>query len=97
MSYLRIVFAMAALSLTTACQMDASITRLGSTVSDVFFPAKATGIVSGSSQDGYVGSPTNPSYRIQSTLGSYVSTLEQTTSDGSYVIYSSVQGAIMAQ
>lgn len=92
---LRIVFVLSAI-LNLGCQMDASIVNLNASLPLPSFPAKATGIVSGSNQTGYVGSAVNPEYRVQSTLGSYISTLEQETVGGEYKVFSSVQGAIIA-
>lgn len=79
---------------TTACQMDASIVALNTPVPK--FPAKVTGVVSSSLQSGYVGSSTAPSYRVQATVGATTSQMKQVTADGQYVVFSSVQGALIA-
>lgn len=93
----RIVLALIAIA-NIGCQMDASIINLNAALPLPNFPAKATGIVSGSNQTGYVGStPASAEYRVQSTLGSYISTLDQKTVGGEYKVFSSVQGAIIAE
>lgn len=92
----RIVLALIAI-FNVGCQMDASIINMNAALPLPAFPAKSTGIVSGSNQAGYVGSVSNPEYRVQSTLGSYISTLDQETAGGEYKVFSSVQGAIIGE
>ncbi|KHD89166.1 MAG: hypothetical protein OM95_04930 [Bdellovibrio sp. ArHS] len=58
-------------------------------------PAKTTGLVSGSTQTG-TASGNGVTYHVQSTVGNYMSGIEQTTSDNTYKVYSSVQGAIVS-
>lgn len=58
-------------------------------------PAKTTGLVSGSTQTG-TATGGGSTYYVQSTVGNYMSGIEQTTSDNSYKVYSSVQGAIVS-
>lgn len=81
---------------TTGCSMEATLEQLVKNPETIFqAPAKTTGLVSGSSQ---VGTATGggTSYTVQSTVGNYMSGIEQSTSDNSYKVYSSVQGAIVS-
>ncbi len=82
--------------LATGCSMEASLQQL-SEVSPIKFqdPAKTTGLVSGSTQTG-TATGNGVTYHVQSTVGNYMSGIEQGTSDGSYKVYSSVQGAIVS-
>ena len=90
--------ALAALMLlATGCSMDATLQSLTNSVATKLQdPAKTTGLVSGSTQTGTASGGGGNSYKVQSTVGSYMSGIEQTTSDGSYKVYSSVQGAIVS-
>ncbi len=83
---------------TAGCSMDASLMDIAKSVPTVKFqdPAKTTGLVSGSTQTGTASGGGGATYHVQSTVGSYMSGIEQTTSDGSYKVYSSVQGAIVS-
>lgn len=84
------------LLMATGCSLDASLEQLTSELPIKFQdPAKTTGLVSGSTQTG-TASGGGVTYHVQSTVGSYMSGIEQTTSDGSYKVYSSVQGAIVS-
>ncbi|KYG68380.1 hypothetical protein AZI87_03780 [Bdellovibrio bacteriovorus] len=77
--------------------MEASLEQLAKEVPTIKFqdPAKTTGLVSGSTQTG-TASGGGVTYHVQSTVGNYMSGIEQTTSDNSYKVYSSVQGAIVS-
>lgn len=87
----------------TGCSMDASLMDLGKVGSIIKMqdPAKTTGLVSGSTQTGTAtgtdGAGHTVTYKVQSTVGSYMSAgqVNQTTSDGTYRVYSSVQLAIV--
>ncbi|WP_253696414.1 hypothetical protein ACLWBD_14510 [Bdellovibrio sp. HCB117] len=83
--------------LATGCSMEASLEQLAKEVPTIKFqdPAKTTGLVSGSTQTG-TASGGGVTYHVQSTVGNYMSGIEQTTSDNSYKVYSSVQGAIVS-
>lgn len=82
---------------TAGCSIDASLENLTAAIPIKFQdPAKTTGLVSGSTQTGIASGGGGASYHVQSTVGSYMSGIEQTTSDGSYKVYSSVQGAIVS-
>ncbi|WP_415063246.1 hypothetical protein [Bdellovibrio sp.] len=84
------------LLLATGCSMEASLQQLSSAVATKFQdPAKATGLVSGSTQTG-TASGGGVTYHVQSTVGNYMSGIEQTTTDNTYKVYSSVQGAIVS-
>lgn len=84
------------LLLATGCSMEASLQQLSSSVATKFQdPAKATGLVSGSTQTG-TASGGGVTYHVQSTVGNYMSGIEQTTTDNTYKVYSSVQGAIVS-
>lgn len=89
---------LALMVLATGCSMDASLMDIGKVagpITKMQDPAKTTGLVSGSTQTGTTtGGGTV--YHVQSTVGSYMSGIEQTTSDGTYKVYSSVQGAIVS-
>ena len=98
MKILALFFVMISVS---ACSMDASLMNLSTVdpTTKTQDPAKMTGLVSGSTQIGVGKDPTGVStqtYRVQSTVGNYMSGIEQTTTDHSYRIYSSVQGAIVS-
>ncbi|WII73180.1 hypothetical protein QJS83_04745 [Bdellovibrio sp. 22V] len=82
--------------LATGCSMEASLQNL-SELSPIKFqdPAKTTGLVSGSTQTG-TATGGGVTYHVQSTVGNYMSGIEQTTSDNTYKVYSSVQGAIVS-
>ncbi|WP_246845133.1 hypothetical protein [Bdellovibrio sp. NC01] len=85
--------------LATGCSMDATLQSLAQNPGSVIKaqdPAKTTGLVSGSTQTGTASGGGGATYQVQSTVGSYMSGIEQTTSDGSYKVYSSVQGAIVS-
>ncbi|MFM6928057.1 MAG: hypothetical protein ACKOX6_06300 [Bdellovibrio sp.] len=81
---------------TAGCSMEASLENITNEIVEVMkAPAKSTGLVSGSTQSGVTtGGPTT--YRVQSTVGNYMSGIEQQTSGGAYKVYSSVQGAIVS-
>lgn len=80
----------------SGCTLEASLQEITSKPDFVFNTAKTTGLVPGSSQSG-TASGSGSTYHIQSTLGSYVSGVEQETTDQSYKVYSSVQGALISQ
>ena len=85
------------LLLATGCSMEASIGEITGEIAIKFQdPAKTTGLVSGSTQTG-TASGGGVTYSVQSTVGNYMSGIEQTTTDNSYKVYSSVQGAIVSQ
>lgn len=80
------------------CNVDATLEKLGGIKS--FDLAKATGLISGSSQ---TGKSTDNAYYVQSSVGSYISgNGEQSATDPSnpagdkYIVYSSVQGALIS-
>ena len=79
---------------TAGCSMEASLENITDTITEALkSPAKSTGLVSGSTQTGTTtGGGTV--YHVQSTVGNYMSGIEQKTSDGAYIVNSSVQGAI---
>ncbi len=86
----------ATLMFVTGCSMEASLHQLTSETPIKFQdPAKATGLVSGSTQTG-TASGGGVTYHVQSTVGNYMSGIEQTTTDNTYKVYSSVQGAIVS-
>lgn len=79
------------------CSLDASLTNLGSSpVIGIENSAKTSGLISGSTQAG-TATGGGTTYYMQSTLGSYVSGMEQETTDHSYRVYSSVQGALISE
>lgn len=82
--------------LTAGCSMEASLEQLTEIADKFMDPAKTTGLVSGSTQTG-TATGGGVTYYVQSTVGNYMSGIEQSTSDGSYKVYSSVQGAIVSQ
>jgi hypothetical protein len=81
---------------TAGCSMEASLENITNEIVETLkAPAKSTGLVSGSTQTGTTtGGATT--YRVQSTVGNYMSGIEQQTSGGTYKVYSSVQGAIVS-
>lgn len=89
------------LVLSTGCSMEASLESLTEAVETFLDPAKTTGLVSGSTQTGtatcVVGPCDGVTYQVQSTVGNYMSGIEQGTTDNTYKVYSSVQGAIVSQ
>lgn len=92
------LFFLALSLLATGCSMDASLqqlTQIADPVIKFLDPAKSTGLVSGSTQTG-AASGGGVTYQVQSSVGNYTSGIEQKTSDGSYKVYSSVQGAIVS-
>lgn len=76
--------------------MEASLSPIVSDLPSLSDPAKTTGLVSGSSQTG-TASGGSVTYGVQSTVGNFVSEIEQTTADKSYKVYSSVQGALISR
>jgi hypothetical protein len=81
----------------SGCTLEASLQEITSKPDFVFRnSAKTTGLIPGSSQTG-TASGGGSSYHIQSTLGSFVSGVEQETTDQSYKVYSSVQGALISE
>lgn len=76
--------------------MDVSLEQLTSKSPVKFESAKLAGLISGSSQIGTATGSGGATYTVQSTVGNYISSMEQSTSDGSYKIYSSVQGSIIS-
>ncbi|UXR64374.1 hypothetical protein EZJ49_14995 [Bdellovibrio bacteriovorus] len=84
------------LILASGCSMDASLEQISEN-SPIKFqdPAKTTGLVSGSTQTG-TATGGGVTYHVQSTVGNYMSGIEQTTADKTYKVYSSVQGAIVS-
>lgn len=86
------------LVVATGCSMEASLEQLAELAPEpIKFqdPAKTTGLVSGSTQTG-TATGGGVTYHVQSTVGNYMSGIEQTTSDNTYKVYSSVQGAIVS-
>ncbi|WP_374075326.1 hypothetical protein [Bdellovibrio bacteriovorus] len=86
------------LVVATGCSMEASLEQLAELApAPIKFqdPAKTTGLVSGSTQTG-TATGGGVTYHVQSTVGNYMSGIEQTTSDNTYKVYSSVQGAIVS-
>ncbi|UYL10010.1 hypothetical protein B9G69_005395 [Bdellovibrio sp. SKB1291214] len=83
---------LALMALASGCSLEASLEDLDAIIS-AKAPSKATGLVSGSTQDG----TTSSGYKIQSSVGNYLSEIEQTTDTGKYKVYSSIQGAIVSQ
>ncbi|WP_413289611.1 hypothetical protein [Bdellovibrio sp. HCB337] len=75
----------------TGCSIEASLLDLRQNHGLLIFP-KASGIVSGSTQTGTAGT-----YTVQSSVGNYLSGVEQRTSDNTYKVFSSVQGALVSQ
>lgn len=93
------IFVLTGFSLLLAgCSMDASLLSLNSALPNVADPftstAKTTGLVSGSQQ---TGTTDTGNYIVQSSLGSYISGMKQTTTDNEYVVYSSVQGSLIKE
>lgn len=80
----------------SGCTLEASIGQIASPEFEFQNNVKTTGLIPGSSQSG-TASGGGSSYHIQSTLGSYVSGVEQETTDQSYKVYSSVQGALISE
>ncbi|WP_413577096.1 hypothetical protein ACLVWU_02800 [Bdellovibrio sp. HCB290] len=88
--------------LASGCSLEASLEDLSAVIS-MKAPSKATGLVSGSTQDG----TTVSGYKVQSSVGNYLSQIEQCADTGTpnctvpgsykYKVYSSVQGAIVSQ
>lgn len=85
----------ALLAIATGCSMDASIDR-GSQIIDFLSLGKTSGLVSGSSQLG-TATAGGTTYYVQSSVGNYISEIEQKDTSGTYKIYSSVQGAIVSE
>ncbi|MBO9667015.1 MAG: hypothetical protein J7501_09400 [Bdellovibrio sp.] len=79
--------------------MEATLEDLSSAIETLKAPAKATGLVSGSTQTG-VTTGGGTVYKVQSTVGNYMSGIEQEAKDSggttTYKVYSSVQGAIVS-
>lgn len=96
----KIILASLLVLVTAGCSMDASLEQLQEEVVapivKMMDPAKTTGLVSGSTQTGTASGGGGATYFVQSTVGNYMSGIEQTTSDNSYKVYSSVQGAIVS-
>lgn len=92
----RILFVLGILTLATGCSMEASLESLTEIADKFMDPAKTTGLVSGSTQTG-TATGGGVTYYVQSTVGNYMSGIEQGTTDNSYKVYSSVQGAIVSQ
>ncbi|MGZ3781213.1 MAG: hypothetical protein ACXVCY_11240 [Pseudobdellovibrionaceae bacterium] len=82
--------------LTTGCSMDVTLEQLSKApvIGSLIQKSKMAGLTSGSTQS---GKTTDNSYTVQTTVGSYTSNMDQTTSDKSYKVYSSVQGGLVAQ
>jgi hypothetical protein len=83
---------LALMVMASGCSLEASLEDLNAVIS-AKAPSKATGLVSGSTQDGSTAS----GYKVQSSVGNYLSEIEQTTDTGKYKVYSSIQGAIVSQ
>lgn len=82
--------------IVSGCTLEASLQQIVSPDFDFQSNVKTTGLIPGSSQSG-TASGGGSTYHIQSTLGSYVSGVEQETTDQSYKVYSSVQGALISE
>jgi hypothetical protein len=80
----------------SGCSLEVSLQEITSKTDLASNTAKTTGLIPGSSQSGTT-SGSGPNYHIQSTLGSYVSGVDQETTDHSYQVYSSVQGALISK
>ncbi|WP_413559924.1 hypothetical protein [Bdellovibrio sp. HCB209] len=88
----KLILLAAVTMLASGCSLEASLEDLNAIIT-AKAPSKATGLVSGSTQDG----TTSSGYKIQSSVGNYLSQIEQTTDTGKYKVYSSIQGAIVSQ
>lgn len=78
--------------------MDASIEQLTAPLTNLVQKTRMAGLTSGSTQSGVAKDSSGAiTYQVQTTVGSYMSDMEQTTDDKSYKIFSSVQGSLVEQ
>lgn len=82
--------------LTSGCSLEASIMSLDSVSEVIEDLSNSMGLVSGSSQTATASGGGGSDYLVQSTVGNYSSGVEQATTDDTYKVYSSVQGAIIS-
>lgn len=75
--------------------MEANIQSVATSPSTIFNMSKTSGLVSGSTQTG-TATGGGTTYFVQSSVGSYMSGIDQQTTDGQYRVYSSVQGALVS-
>lgn len=87
------IFLISILGILSGCSIDASYH--GPSTEGPVIMAKTMGLTSGSSQSGTTHGTTT--YHLQSTVGSYVSGVQQRTVDRTYIVYGSVQGAIISK
>lgn len=82
---------------TTACSLDSFILIAAPAMPIIKAQefAKTTGLVSGSTQIG-TASGGGGTYKVQSSVGNYMSVMTQTTVSGTYKVYSSTQGSILS-
>lgn len=93
-SIMILIFSLFSLGLT-GCSLDASMEAIESFIPIKFADFKAAGLISGSTQRGHT---TDYSYQVQSSVGNYTSrSAEQTTTDNSYKVSSSLQGAFVSK
>ena len=87
----RKIFFISLMLVMSGCSLEASIDTLSSLPTDVIsgVTSATKGLISGSNQAGTAGE-----YRVQSSVGSYKSEIQQVTDDGSYYVRGSVQGAL---
>lgn len=77
--------------------MDAAIEELSVSIEPItrlVQKSRITGLTSGSTQTG-TASGNGVTYQVQTTVGNYLSDMEQTTEDHSYKVFSSVQGSLV--
>ncbi|MGZ3770739.1 MAG: hypothetical protein ACXVCP_06150 [Bdellovibrio sp.] len=87
---------LAMMFLNAGCSMDVTLDQLSQPISKFLSKTRMTGLTSGSTQTG-TASGGGVTYNVQTTVGSYMSDMEQSTNDGSYKVYSSVQGGLVTQ
>lgn len=81
----------------TGCSMDVTLEQLTQPITNLIQKSRMSGLTSGSTQTGTATGSDGVTYSVQTTVGSYMSDMEQTTDDNSYKVYSSVQGGLVTE
>lgn len=77
----------------TGCSFEASLLDLNASRKNY---GTATGLSSGSMHDAKAISTQGKVYNVQSSLGSYLSEMEQSSTNGKYRVYNSMQGVLIS-
>lgn len=100
MKKLLVISVLSVVIFATGCSMDVTLEQLSEVtapITNLIQKSRMSGLTSGSTQTGTATGSDGVTYSVQTTVGSYMSAMEQTTDDNSYKVYSSVQGGLVTE